>query len=73
MVVILISVVTLLPFLTHAKPTDATNNNSKPYCNTTNYLPRTSIGEVTYAITDVLAKFSNLCSQNDVVSEKICS
>lgn len=64
-----VAVVMLLPFLTHASPTDATNN-SKPYCNITSYFPRTSMEEVSRVIMNAVAELNNMCNENKVVSKK---
>lgn len=59
--------VSLLPFLTHANPTDTTDS-IKPYCNVTRYFPRTSVEGVSRVILDAVAELNDTCNEYEVVS-----
>ena len=63
---------TLLPLLTHAKPTDTTDSNKPYYCNVTRYFPRTSVEEVSRVILDAVAELNETCNENEVVSSYKC-
>ena len=65
-VVLLPTMMILVPTLTHANSTDATNS-SLPYCNRTDDRPVTTIDEVCNALFDGLNEIDDVCSQDGMV------